>query len=31
MGYWVGTLIFAIIQAIVTLGINYYGQPGNKG
>lgn len=31
MGFWLGTLVFALIQLVVTLGINYFGQPGNKG
>jgi hypothetical protein len=31
MGFWLGTFIFFLIQAAVTLAINYYGKPGNKG
>ena len=31
MGFWLGTLVFLIIQAAVTLSINALGQPGNKG
>jgi hypothetical protein len=31
MSFWLGTLAFLIIQAVVTLSINALGQPGNKG
>lgn len=31
MGFWLGTLVFFIIQIVSTAGVNYFGKPGNKG
>jgi hypothetical protein len=31
MAYWLGTLIFALVQLFVTLGINITGKPGQNG
>ncbi len=31
MGFWLGTLVFFLIQVVITLGINWFGTPGNKG
>jgi V-type H+-transporting ATPase subunit e len=31
MGFWLGTLVFFLIQVVVTGAVNFYGKPGNKG
>lgn len=31
MSFWVGTLIFLAIQAVVILGINFLAKPGSRG
>lgn len=31
MGFWLGTLIFFIIQIVATGFVNFFGKPGNKG
>jgi hypothetical protein len=31
MGYWLGTLLFAIIQGIVSIGINVFSKKQSNG
>ncbi|KAG2424535.1 hypothetical protein HXX76_014416 [Chlamydomonas incerta] len=31
MGFWLGTLVFFLIQIVATATINFVGKPGNKG
>jgi V-type H+-transporting ATPase subunit e len=31
MSFWVGTLVFLAIQALVTLGVNFLAKPGSRG
>lgn len=31
MGFWLGTLVFFLIQIVVTGAVNWFAKPGNKG